>query len=97
MSTLRVLVDDPSAVLAHFALMLNRRRVELVALSVHRLDNPATVVLLVELDASPGVLDHLTRRLAKLINVIEVGELAADRRWAECPSESAQLCTVQGA
>lgn len=89
--TLRVLVDDVPTVLARFALLLSRRDVELRGLSVHRLDSPGTAVLLVDLDADAAMVDHLCRRLTKMVNVVEVSILD---KWTQCTTDHRELCDL---
>ena len=88
--TLRLLVDDVPTVLARFALLLSRREVELTSLSVHRMDSPGIAVLLVELETNAAMVDHLSRRLSRMINVLEVNE------WAKRTSDPPQLCDLHG-
>ena len=73
--TLSVLVEDKPGVLARIAGLLARRGYNIESLAVGPTDLPAVSRMTVVVDVEDNPLEHVTKQLNKLVNVIKIVEL----------------------
>jgi acetolactate synthase-1/3 small subunit len=73
--TLSVLVEDKPGVLARIAGLFARRGYNIESLAVGPTDLPAVSRMTVVVDVEDNPLEHVTKQLNKLVNVIKIVEL----------------------
>jgi acetolactate synthase I/III small subunit len=88
--TLTVLVENKPGVLARVAGLFARRGFNIFSLAVAPTDDERFSRLTVVVDVEPTLLDQVVKQLDKLVNVVEITELAA----AESVQRELLLATV---
>lgn len=77
--TLAVLVENNPGVLARVAGLFSRRGFNIDSLAVGRTDNPAISRMTIVVEGDDRMLEQVTKQLHKLIDVIKIGDITADK------------------
>ncbi len=77
--TLSVLVENKFGVLARVTTLISRRGYNIFSLAVAPTDDPAVSRITIVVDADSTPMDQIVKQLNKLINVLEIRELAPDQ------------------